>query len=79
MRDERFGRGASSNHIHHWCLDFDEAPFIHEFTKVGHDSRAHDEFMAGGGVDNQVEITLTETRFFIPEAIKRFRDGVETG
>lgn len=58
---KRLGSRASSNHVHHRRFHFEETHIVEELANVGNDLRANVKFLSDVRIDNQVQITLSET------------------
>lgn len=69
---------TSSNHIHHWCLNFEEAKLIEELSDVRNDLSANIEYVADSVVEDQIEITHSEPSLLVFQTEMEMRQHVKT-
>lgn len=69
MRRERLGSGTAGDCVQHGRLDGNEVSIVEPTTHVGVDLGAGDENISGTIIHHQVEISVTESRFGVLEAI----------
>ncbi|CAH0228909.1 hypothetical protein SRABI106_02135 [Rahnella aquatilis] len=77
VSDERTRRRTARDHLHHRGFDFHEAVFHHKAADTRHDLRTDFEGLTGIFVSDQVEITLTVTRFLILQAVEFVRQRTQ--
>ena len=78
MRDERLGRRAARNRLHHRRLDFEE---IAVFKKSPQQPTMRERFsntVAHVGIDHQIDIALAVTRFDIGQTMPLLRQRSQT-
>jgi hypothetical protein len=77
VRDERLGRGAAGDRVHHRRFDFEEAVPVHVIADRGDDATAGEEGEAGFLVHDQVDVTLAILHFLIGQAVELVRQRAQ--
>ena len=77
MGDERTGRRAARDHLHHWGFHFHKVAANHELTNTRQDLGTHFEGVTGSIVGDQIQITLTIARFLILQAVEFVRQRAQ--
>ena len=70
VRDERLGRSAAGDRVHHRRFDFEEAVPVHVIADRGDDAAAGEEGEAGFLVHDQVDVTLAILHFLIGQTVE---------
>ncbi|CDL57796.1 FIG00640621: hypothetical protein [Klebsiella pneumoniae] len=78
MGDERTRGSAARDHLHHRGFYFHKAAANHELTDARQDLRTHFEGLTRFIVGNQVQVTLTVTRFLILQAVEFVRQRAQS-
>ena len=77
MRLERTGSRAAGNGMEHRRFNFQEMTVVEVFADAFDDLRPFDEGIFDFRVDDEVEVTLTITRFLVRQAMEFFRQRAE--
>ncbi len=72
--DERAGRGAAGDRLHHRRFDFEKVVFDHELPDQGDNATALAKCLANLRVDDQVEIALPIAGFHIGQTVPFLRE-----
>ena len=75
--DERLGRGAAGDRMHHRCFDFHEAVTDHVIADRRDDGRTGAEGKARFLVHDQVDVTLAILHFLIGQAVEFVRQRAQ--
>ncbi|MNG56545.1 hypothetical protein D3C79_146270 [compost metagenome] len=77
MGDERTGRRAAWDHLHHWRFDFHKITANHELTDARHNLGTDFEGFAGFIVRDEIQVALTITRFLILQTVELIRQRTQ--
>jgi hypothetical protein len=77
MGDERTGRRAAGDHLHHRGFDFHKAAAHHELAHRREDLRTDFKRAAGFVVGDQIQIALTIADFLILQAVEFVRQRAQ--
>mmetsp|Transcript_16483 Transcript_16483/g.34816 ORF Transcript_16483/g.34816 Transcript_16483/m.34816 type:complete len:265 (-) Transcript_16483:433-1227(-) len=77
VSDERLGRRAASDHVHHRRLHLKEAAHVEEAPDEVDDLAARAEDVACAAVEDEVQIALAVARLLVGKAIRRLGHHVQ--
>ncbi|MNS26320.1 hypothetical protein D3C72_582400 [compost metagenome] len=77
MGDERTRRRAAWDHLHHWRFNFHKITANHELTDTRHNLGTDFEGFTGFIVRDEIQVTLTVTRFLILQTVEFIRQRTQ--
>ena len=77
MGDERTGRRAAGDHLHHRGFDFHKAAAHHELAHRREDLRTDFKRASGCVIGDQIQVALTVTDFLILQTVEFVRQRAQ--